>query len=178
MTEAVNRTLVCSVLFIDIVGYSKKGVAEQVKVKRLFNEILTSALEQVAPRERVVVDTGDGAAITFLGDPEGALFVSLAVLDKVGELPLRLGINLGPVSLIKDINFLDFEEGFPALLGLILMPLTFSITVGIGAAFVAYVFIKVVVGKWRDVHPLMWLVAIAFAVYFGQAALQSLLPTV
>lgn len=111
MADHSNRTLVCSVLFIDIVGYSKKGVGEQVKVKQVFNSILTSALEQVPPRERVVVDTGDGAAVTFLGDPEGALFVALAVLDKVGELPVRLGINLGPVSLMKDINGLDNVVG-------------------------------------------------------------------
>jgi class 3 adenylate cyclase len=111
MADNTNRTLVCSVLFIDIVGYSKKGVGEQVKVKQLFNNILAGALEQVPPRERVVVDTGDGAAITFLGDPEGALFVALAVLDKVGELPVRIGINLGPVSLMKDINGLDNVVG-------------------------------------------------------------------
>jgi class 3 adenylate cyclase len=107
MAETANRTLVCSVLFIDIVGYSKKGVTEQVRLKRLFNGLLASALEQVPPRERVVVDTGDGAAISFLGDPEGALFVALAVLDAVGEVPVRMGINLGPVSLMKDINGLD-----------------------------------------------------------------------
>ena len=56
------------------------------------------------------------------------------------------------------------------------MPLTFSITNGIGAAFVAYVLIKVVVGKWSQIHPLMWVVAAAFAVYFGQTAIQSILP--
>src|SRR6476619_1984212 len=107
MADQATRTLVCSVLFIDIVGYSKKGVADQVKLKRVFTELLTAALEQVSPRDRVVVDTGDGAAITFLGDPEGALFVGLAMLDKVGEIPVRLGINLGPVSLVKDINGRD-----------------------------------------------------------------------
>jgi len=111
MADLATRTLVCSVLFIDIVGYSKKGVADQVKLKRVFNELLTAALEQVSPRDRVVVDTGDGAAITFLGDPEGALFVGLAVLDKVGEIPVRLGINLGPVSLVKDINGRDNVVG-------------------------------------------------------------------
>ena len=111
MADLATRTLVGSVLFIDIVGYSKKGVADQVKQKRAFNEMLTAALEQVLPRDRVVVDTGDGAAITFLGDPEGALFVGLAVLDKVGEIPVRLGINLGPVSLIKDINGRDNVVG-------------------------------------------------------------------
>ena len=111
MADQATRTLVGSVLFIDIVGYSKKGVADQVKQKRAFNDMLTAALEQVLPRDRVVVDTGDGAAITFLGDPEGALFVGLAVLDKVGEIPVRLGINLGPVSLIKDINGRDNVVG-------------------------------------------------------------------
>jgi hypothetical protein len=95
------------VLFIDIVSYSKKGVGDQVKLKQNFNAVLTSALEQVAPRERIVVDTGDGAAVTFLGDPEGALYVALAVHDSVGEIPVRMGINLGPVSLMKDINGLD-----------------------------------------------------------------------
>ncbi|HEY1288107.1 MAG TPA: hypothetical protein VGF58_07245, partial [Burkholderiales bacterium] len=78
MADQATRTLVGSVLFIDIVGYSKKGVADQVKQKRAFNDMLTAALEQVLPRDRVVVETGDGAAITFLGDPEGALFVGLA----------------------------------------------------------------------------------------------------
>lgn len=111
MAELANRTLVCSVLFIDLVGYSRKGVSEQVRIKQQFNSMLASALEQVAPRERVVVDTGDGAAITFLGDPEGALFVALAVLDAVGELPVRMGINLGPISLMKDLNGLDNVVG-------------------------------------------------------------------
>jgi class 3 adenylate cyclase len=106
MAETASRTLVASVLFIDIVGYSKKGVGDQVRIKRAFNQVLSNALEQVAPRDRVVVDTGDGAAVTFLGDPEGALFVGLAVLDAV-ELAVRMGINLGPVSLMKDINGLD-----------------------------------------------------------------------
>lgn len=111
MAQTATRTLVCSVLFVDIVGYSKKGVGDQVRLKQGFNRLLGGALEQVPPRERVVVDTGDGAAITFLGDPEGALFVALEILDKVGELPVRLGINLGPVSLMKDINGLDNVVG-------------------------------------------------------------------
>jgi class 3 adenylate cyclase len=111
MAGPANRTLVAAVLFVDLVGYSKKGVADQVRLKHAFNGILGPALEQVPPGERVVVDTGDGAAVTFLGDPEGALFVALALLDKVGELPVRLGINLGPVSLMKDINGLDNVVG-------------------------------------------------------------------
>jgi class 3 adenylate cyclase len=105
--EASGRTRVCSVLFIDIVDYSKRDVGEQVRLKNIFNLVMTSALGHVEPEERVVVDTGDGAAITFLGDPERALYVALEVFDNVGELPVRMGINLGPVSLMKDLNGLD-----------------------------------------------------------------------
>ena len=102
MAEA-NRTLVCSVLFLDVVGYSKKAVSDQVRLKQTFNAVLGEALEQVQVHERVIVDTGDGAAMTFL-DPESALFVALAIMDNVGDLPVRMGINLGPVSLMKDLN--------------------------------------------------------------------------
>jgi hypothetical protein len=103
VSEQSNRTLVCSVLFLDIVGYSKQSVTDQVRLKQTFNAVLGEALEQVEAGERVVVDTGDGAAMTFL-DPESALYVALAVLDKVGEMKVRMGINLGPVSLMRDLN--------------------------------------------------------------------------
>jgi hypothetical protein len=108
VAEELNRTLVCSVLFIDIVDYSKHDVAEQVRLKHRFNAVLSSALGHVEPEERVVVDTGDGAAIAFRGDPERALYVALEVFDaNVEDLPVRMGINLGPVSLMRDINGSD-----------------------------------------------------------------------
>jgi adenine/guanine/hypoxanthine permease len=113
----------------------------------------------------------------------GVLFLFMILLAPLVALvpfqataPVLILVGFLMTSLIRDIDFRDFEEGFPALLGLILMPLTFSITVGIGAAFVSYVFIKVVLGKWGQVHPLMWLVAGAFIIYFGQTAIQSVLP--
>src|SRR5205085_4701843 len=49
----------------------------------------------------------DGAAIAFLDDPERALFAAIAIFDNVGELAVRMGINLGPVYLSKDINGQD-----------------------------------------------------------------------
>jgi class 3 adenylate cyclase len=108
VTEELNRTLVCSVLFIDIVDYSKHDVAEQVRLKQRFNTVLSSALGHVEQEERVVVDTGDGAAIAFRGDPERALYVALEVFDaNVDDMPVRMGINLGPVSLMRDINGSD-----------------------------------------------------------------------
>lgn len=85
--------------------------------------------------------------------------------------PVLILIGFLMAGLIKGIDFDDIEEGFPALLTMILMPLTFSITVGIGAGFVMFVLIKVIKGKFREVHPLMWVVAVAFLIYFGQAVL-------
>jgi class 3 adenylate cyclase len=102
--ESSGRTLVCSVLFLDIVEYSKKPVSDQLTLKQEFNRLLSKALEQVPQRDRIILDTGDGAAVTFMGDPEDALFASMAVRDTAGALAVRLGVNLGPVRLVKDLN--------------------------------------------------------------------------
>ena len=91
-------------LFIDLVAYSKKAVAEQFEIKQRFNGMLAGALELLERRDRVVVDTGDGAAVVFLGDPEDALVVGVAMRGHAAALPMRMGINLGPVKLITDLN--------------------------------------------------------------------------
>ena len=95
----------------------------------------------------------------------------LGLVPLQATAPVLILIGFLMAGLIKGIDFDDIEEGFPALLTMVLMPLTFSITVGIGAGFVMFVLIKVISGKVRDVHPLMWVVAIAFLIYFGQAVL-------
>jgi AGZA family xanthine/uracil permease-like MFS transporter len=113
----------------------------------------------------------------------GVLFLLAILVTPLATLipyeataPVLIFVGFLMVSLIKDIDFSDIEEGLPALLGLILMPLTFSITVGIGAAFVSHVVIKVVRGKIGEVHPLLWAVAIAFLVFFMQNWITGMLP--
>ena len=78
-------------------------------------------------------------------------------------------------TLVKDIPVADVEDGLPALLTIILMPLTYDITVGIGAGFISWVLIKVVRGKFDQIHWLMWLVSIAFIVYFAQDWINGLI---
>jgi class 3 adenylate cyclase len=110
--KQLNRTFIGSVLFIDIVGYSKRTVPDQLLMKELFNTLLAEAVQKVAAAERIMVDTGDGAAIAFLGDPEDALFTALSLRDSVdaGRVTLgepgflRIGINLGPLKMVRDIN--------------------------------------------------------------------------
>ena len=106
-----------------------------------------------------------------------AIFLSplAGIVPPQATAPTLILVGFLMAGLIKGIDFDDLEEGFPALLAIVLMPLTFSITVGIGAGFVMYAFIKVVKGKAQDLHPLMWVVAIAFLVYFGQAVLDQAL---
>ena len=104
MAESSRLNRVCSVLFVDIVGYSRRTVAEQMEDKRACNDLVGEALGPLSSPDRIVLDTGDGAAITFLGAPENALFVGLRTRDSAGALQLRMGINLGPVRLVSDLN--------------------------------------------------------------------------
>ncbi|MGH2446498.1 MAG: NCS2 family permease [Candidatus Limnocylindria bacterium] len=112
----------------------------------------------------------------------GVLFLVAVLLTPLAGMvpfsataPVLIVVGYLMATLIKDIDFVDVEEGFPALLGIILMPITFSITVGIGAAFVTWVLIKAVRGKFGEIHPLMWVVAIAFLVYFAQDWLNAII---
>ena len=64
--DHINRTLMGTVLFIDIVEYSKLPVEEQVEGKSRFNQWLSEILQHTAETDRIILDTGDGAAICFL----------------------------------------------------------------------------------------------------------------
>jgi class 3 adenylate cyclase len=105
--ERAGRTFVCSVLFLDIVEYSKRPVAEQLQIKERFNAQVSQTIAEIPPQDRIILDTGDGVAISFLEDPEDALRVALTLTHWFalpGGIPVRAGINLGPVRLTRDIN--------------------------------------------------------------------------
>jgi AGZA family xanthine/uracil permease-like MFS transporter len=67
---------------------------------------------------------------------------------------------------VRGIDWEDLEIALPAFLTIVIMPFTYSISAGIGAGFVMYVILKSVRGKARQIHPLMWVVAALFVVYF------------
>jgi len=102
----------CSVLFLDIVEYSKKSVSGQISLKERFNDFLSVAIRDVPLDDRIILDTGDGAALSFIGDVEDALQVALVMRELLHSesahmdppLLVRMGINLGPVRLVRDIN--------------------------------------------------------------------------
>jgi len=112
MEERGNKTIMSSVLFLDIVEYSKKSVAGQISLKDRFNSYLSAAIRDVPVSDRIILDTGDGAAVNFLGDVEDALKAALSLRESISNedpnvdppLQVRVGINLGPVRLVRDIN--------------------------------------------------------------------------
>lgn len=112
MEERDNKTIMCSVLFLDIVEYSKKSVSGQISLKDRFNSFLSAAIRDVPITDRIILDTGDGAAINFLGDVEDALKTALSLRESLlnedinvdPPLLVRMGINIGPVRLVRDIN--------------------------------------------------------------------------
>ncbi|MHA0856386.1 NCS2 family permease [Paenibacillus sp. CMAA1364] len=66
------------------------------------------------------------------------------------------------MSVVRKIEWVDVDVAFPAFLIIVLMPLSYSIATGIGVGFIIYPILKVVRGKWRDVHPIFYVFAILF----------------
>jgi AGZA family xanthine/uracil permease-like MFS transporter len=78
-------------------------------------------------------------------------------------------------GIAREFDWGDIDEMFPVLATLIVMPLTFTITNGIAAGFITYVFLKVVRGRAREIHPLMWIVTIGFIIFFAVPWLQAVI---
>lgn len=117
--ERNPRTWLCSVLFLDIVGYTTHPMEYQMALKRHFGNTLAKALKHLPAEDCITADAGDGAAVCYLGDPEDILYVGVglrdtfAALDERSEVhyAVRLGINLGPVKILEDINGLRNTVG-------------------------------------------------------------------
>ena len=70
------------------------------------------------------------------------------------------------IKIVKDIHWDNFEEAFPAFLIIIGIPLTYNISHGIGFGFISYTVIKMLHRKFKDIHPLMYVISIAFLIVF------------
>jgi class 3 adenylate cyclase len=105
-----RRNMVCTILFLDIVAYSTKSVDEQFAMKSAFNQLIAGKLAHIPDASRVTLDTGDGAAICFMGDPEDVLHATIDILrglTQSGSMQLRIGIHIGPIRLLTDLNGRD-----------------------------------------------------------------------
>jgi AGZA family xanthine/uracil permease-like MFS transporter len=158
---------------------SAAGVAEGGRTG--LTSIVTGAFFAIAAFFAPIVATVGGGFVipnasqygAFLGSgftaPQGDYYVypiTAGALIVVGFLMMRT---------VREIPWTDIEEAFPAFLTIVGIPLTYNISYGIGFGFISYTLIKVFHGKAKDVHPLMWIVSVAFVVTFILPAIQKLL---
>ncbi|KLO63517.1 MULTISPECIES: NCS2 family permease [Dermacoccus] len=125
---------------------------------------------------------GEGARTGLASIVTGTMFLLATFLSPVvGMVPSEAAapalVIVGYLMMTQatDIDWKNMEIGLPAFLTMALMPFTYSIAVGIGAGFISYVLIKLVKGKPKDVHPLMYVVAAMFVVYFAIDPIKQLL---
>ena len=125
---------------------------------------------------------GEGARTGLASIVTGVLFLLstflsplVAVIPSEAAVPALVLVGFLMMQQVTDISWSSLEIAIPAFLTMVLMPFTYSITNGIGAGFVSYVVIQLVTGKARNVHPLMWIVAALFVVYFFINPLTALL---
>ena len=125
---------------------------------------------------------GDGARTGLASVVTGVAFLLatlvtplVAMVPYEAATPALVVVGFLMMMQISGIDWKNFEVAIPAFLVIILMPFTYSITVGIGAGFIAYVVLKVALGKARLVHPLLWVCAGLFVVYFAMTPIKDLL---
>ena len=125
---------------------------------------------------------GEGARTGLASVVTGVLFLLatflsplVAVVPYEAATPALVLVGFLMMQQVTDIDWDDLEVAIPAFLTIILMPFTYSITAGIGAGFVTYVFIKIVRGRFSAIHPLMWIVGALFVLYFAIDPVKGLL---
>ena len=99
----------------------------------------------------------------------------VALVPYEAATPALIIVGFLMMTQIKDIDWADITIALPAFLTIVLMPFTYSIAVGIGAGFVTHVVLKVATGKSKSIHPLLWVVAGAFVIYFATSPIRDLL---
>ncbi|ASJ06484.1 NCS2 family permease [Thermococcus pacificus] len=113
--------------------------------------------------------TGMTALVTgllFLGI--GLFIAPLAgAIPAFATAPALVIVGYYMLSAVKEIDFTDHTEAIPAFLVLVMIPYTYSIADGIGAGFISYTLLKLFSGRGRELHPLMYALAIVFLAYFA-----------
>jgi AGZA family xanthine/uracil permease-like MFS transporter len=125
---------------------------------------------------------GEGARTGLASVVTGALFILamfftplVSIIPYEAATPALVVVGFLMFAQVRSIDLSDYGIAIPAFLTIVVMPFTYSITNGIGAGFVSYVVIKIVQGRARQVHPLLWVVAALFVVYFAITPIEEAL---
>ncbi|MGQ7298263.1 NCS2 family permease [Quadrisphaera sp. KR29] len=125
---------------------------------------------------------GEGARTGLASVVTGALFLLAVFFTPLVEVvpfeaasPALVVVGFLMAMQVRSLDFSDVVLAVPAFLTIVVMPFTYSISNGIGAGLVSYALLMAVTGRARQVHPLLWLLAALFVVYFAIAPVESLL---
>ncbi|MGW0765128.1 NCS2 family permease [Streptomyces sp. NPDC002676] len=125
---------------------------------------------------------GEGARTGFANLVTGAMFglalfltPLLTIVPLQAAAPALIAVGFLMMTHVKHIDWDNYEIAVPAFLTIAAMPFTYSITDGIGAGFLAYVVIKTVLGKAKEVNWLLWGVSALFLVYFAIDPVEQIL---
>ncbi len=99
----------------------------------------------------------------------------VGVIPNEAAVPALVLVGFLMMQQVGGIDWSDIEIALPAFLTIVLMPFTYSISNGIGAGVITYVLIKLVKGKAREVHPLLYAVAALFVLYFLRGPIETLI---
>ena len=153
------------ILLIDAAG-AVAGGAGSVSSNQIFVESSTGIAE--------------GARTGLANVVTGLLFLAAMFITPLVEVvpfeavaPAMVVVGFLMAKNVVRIDWDDWGIAVPSFLTFVLMPFTYSIADGIGAGFISYVFIRVVQGRIREIHPLMWVVAAAFVAYFGIGVIEG-----
>jgi AGZA family xanthine/uracil permease-like MFS transporter len=123
---------------------------------------------------------GEGARTGLASVVTGVLFLLttflaplVAVIPYEAATPALVIVGFLMMTQVKNIDWDDYGIAIPAFLTIILMPFTYNISVGIGAGFVSYVVIRLIQGRRKDIHPLLFLVAGLFMIYFMSSPINA-----
>src|SRR5262247_400947 len=111
--------------------------------------------------------TGLASVVTGLLFLAAMFFSPLAsVIPAQATAPALIIVGFFMMGIVREIPWEDYEQAIPAFVTMLAMPFTWSITNGIGAGFVTFAVIKLLRGRGRDLHPMLYLTCAAFVVYF------------
>lgn len=98
----------------------------------------------------------------------GAMFFAPLVqaVPPEATAPALILVGFLMMAVVKDIDFVDYISSIPAFFILLVIPLTMSISRGIGVGFIAYVLLRLLTGRGREVHAVLWVLAALFALSF------------
>jgi adenine/guanine/hypoxanthine permease len=174
-------------------GLSKEaGLAdEKGNFPRLRSALIVEGVGAVAggftssSSNTVFIESGsgisEGARTGFANIVTGLLFIAAMFFTPIAQIvPQEVAaaalviVGALMMSQIRGIDLSEFSVLLPVFLTVVVMPLTYSIANGIGAGFIAWVVVRSLSGKARQISPLLWVVAVGFLIYFARGPIEAL----